>query len=133
MGLILCTRCEKMSFVLVLCQAKSDGLDLTAFPVLLRVSVSVENFEKRLIQNIFPHNIQRCQIQWVLTGFDRYFIFDLTLVTFSLTGKPQAPSGQADTCDRAFNGNAWRSCGRYRVALHGPKKKARPMDAPFCF
>ena len=40
---------------------------------------------------------------------------------------------QEDDCDRAFNGNAWRSCGRYRVALHGPKKKARPMDAPFCF
>ena len=41
--------------------------DLTAFPVLFRVSVSAEN--------------QRCQIQWVLTGCFRHSTFDLTIVS----------------------------------------------------
>jgi len=53
--------------------------DLTAFPVLLRVSVSVGNCEKRFMQGVFytklnavPNGIPSGQIQWVLTGFNRY-------------------------------------------------------------
>lgn len=67
---------------LVLCHAQTDGLDLTAFLVFFRVSVSVSNFLKGGYK-AFSLKVQRCQIQWMLTGFDLHLICDLALETLS--------------------------------------------------
>jgi len=54
--------------MLVFCQAKSNGLGLTAFPLLLRPDTSGCQRRKlwdKVYTRRFSNKIQRCQIQWV--------------------------------------------------------------------